>query len=1047
MNTKKSNFLNGGLFRFVAVLTLLGALLPLQGAYPSAQSYDFTKKDTFKNFWSRNGWKGYRPFPVFGYDAGAKAFHVSGKHKTLNGFCFNSSGRVAVKPGEILRIKFHAWGKGRIFTGVQYFSGKTWSGIGKKVTKDLPATAEGGSFIIDLPVENINNKVSTSAVLTFGGTAHTELFIRTISMEVFSPEMIRKKGPFLPVTWKAFGPIPVQDSEKLDLTKIKTVPETLTVGGKVYKGRAVHAAEGMFDMGAYYKDLKYVYWLLGTVESPEKVTASFGGGCDWWMTWFINGVKVQDTRPYGNDVYPCSSIDFPFTGTLEKGRNVVALLFRRGGASAILRYTPGSGIFAADLLVRQKQDQDLEAQYLNKLRLTRPRLFLTPEVVQQLKKNPTPARKEYLALLKAVVDKLPLKPVIRKHNNSWGEVNDYGHKASCAALLYLVTGEKIYFQKAVNYLEHDTARYLRRFKEKKAISWYCYSRIGALCAYDWLYNDMSESQRKRIGGKLFAHMIDTMDNLKVVLKYNGEGSSGPKSGFYGTRNLWWYAGVVFHKTGLNDAKARELMKRGFADHLQMFQHRLKLAGREGGPITQSPGYVLVDYWKQEYRFYYSFLAATGENFAERMGGLAALPEWIYRSSIPITDKPGQTAVMDFGSGDCSHFNNRYGMPGSYLAQYSFFYGKRYPKYARIAQHLLYLYGDKKSAIWHSHLYRNDVYMPVLYKHEYKKVPAPDLSPAKFYKGIGQTYMRGGKRSKDATGILFTGGGTSRAHKHIDEGNFIIYKNGFQVMDTGARLIYSGMVFNKDYEINSKHMANYFLRASAHNCLLIYMPGEDFGSTNVDGKIRFRRANDGGMISPVGSKMLQFRDEKEYTYASLDLSKVYNPQKVKSVIRSVVRCGADLFIVYDRIHAAKAGYKKTFLCHTLAEPVIDGNTYKWNNMKVTALLPEKIRLTKVGGPGKEFMVGDQNYPISPKEEARSKKNKYLYGQWRVDSTPVQEKELIHFLHVFHIGKDHGKAVLSSSKDHYTVTVPGEKGVYRVSFRKDGKPGIDFSLKNK
>ncbi|MBO5724717.1 MAG: hypothetical protein J6S58_07815 [Lentisphaeria bacterium] len=1047
MNTKKSNFLNSGLFRFVAVLTLLGALLPLQGAYPSAQSYDFTKKDTFKNFWSRNGWKGYRPFPVFGYDAGAKAFHVSGDHKNQNGFCFNAHRRVAVKAGEVLHYKFHAWGRGRISVGVQYFSGKDWVGIGQSVTRDLPGTSEGGSFVIDIPVENLRGKVSTSAVVTFGGSVHTELFLRNFSVEVLSQESVRKKGPFLPVSWKAFGPILVKDAVLPDLTKIKSVPETLTIYGKVYKGKVVSAPGGIFDMGSYYKDLKYVYLLLGSVDSPETLNAVFGAGCDWWMTWFFNGKKVLDTRPDGNDVFPCSTTDFRFSASLKKGRNIIGLLYRRGGASAIMRYSPSAGAFTADLLAKKKADLDLEAQYIKKLRLDRPRLFLTPAIAKQLRNNPTAANREYIAMLEKYVDKLPVKPVIRKHNNSWGEVNDYGHRSSCAALLYLVTGKKKYFTKAINYLEHDTDRYLRRYAQKKAISWYSYSRIGALCTYDWLYNDMIPEQRSRLGGKLLSHVIDSMDNLKKVLKYNGEGSSGPKSGFYGTRNLWWYAGVAFYKTNLNDVKARELLKRGFADHLQMFQHRVKLAGREGGPITQSPGYTLEDYWKQEYRFYHSFLAATGENFAERMGALAALPEWIYRSSIPMTDKPGTPAVQDFGSGDCSHFNNRYAMPGSYLAQFPHFYGKRYPKYAGIARYLQYLYGDKKSNIWGQHIYRNDVYMPLLYKHEYKKVDSPELSNAKFYRGIGQTYIWGGKRSKDGTAILFTGGGSSLAHKHTDEGNFIIYKNGFQVMDTGARLIYSGMVFNKDYEINSKHMANYFLRASAHNCLLIYMPEEDFGSVNVDGKIRFARVNDGGMTAPIGGKMLVFEDQKEYTYASLDLSGVYNPKKAKSVIRSVVRCGEDLFIVYDRIHAVKADYKKTFLCHTGAEPVITGNTYQWNNMKVTALLPEKICLTKVGGPGKEYTIQGKNYPIAPADEARKKKHKYLYGEWRVESSPVREKELIHFLHVFHIGKDHCKAVLSSTEEKYIVTVPGAKGVYNVAFRKDGTPCIDFSLKNR
>jgi len=59
----------------------------------------------------------------------------------------------------------------------------------------------------------------------------------------------------------------------------------------------------------------------------------FGAGADWWMEVCLNGEKIYSNEPCGNSIHPYSADDHNFTGRGRKGKNLLSVRIRRGGAS------------------------------------------------------------------------------------------------------------------------------------------------------------------------------------------------------------------------------------------------------------------------------------------------------------------------------------------------------------------------------------------------------------------------------------------------------------------------------------------------------------------------------------------------------------------------------------------------------------------------------------------------------------------------------------------------------------------------------------------
>ena len=264
------------------------------------------------------------------------------------------------------------------------------------------------------------------------------------------------------------------------------------------------------------------------------------------------------------------------------------------------------------------------------------------------------------------------------------------------------------------------------------------------------------------------------------------------------------------------------------------------------------------------------------------------------------------------------------------------------------------------------------------------------------------------------------------HDHLDAGHFSLYYKGSLAIDSGT---YGG----GDY--GGPHHRNYNQRSVAHNTILVLDPDEPRMRAYRGGP---ELARDGGQMwvygrpgSPVDLPRLRQRYKRgtilahgigpeavapRFSYLKGDIAGAYAapapyPPKVERALRSFVFI--DLahedhpaaLVVYDVVRAAEARFQKRWLLHGVAEPRVAGGVTTWlrtdhgfnGKLVHQVLLPEGGNrvITKVGGPGKEFWVDGENYPVSPADLSREA------GAWRIELSPIAPAVEDRFLNVMQV----------------------------------------------
>ncbi|MDD4198748.1 MAG: heparinase II/III family protein [Paludibacter sp.] len=267
------------------------------------------------------------------------------------------------------------------------------------------------------------------------------------------------------------------------------------------------------------------------------------------------------------------------------------------------------------------------------------------------------------------------------------------------------------------------------------------------------------------------------------------------------------------------------------------------------------------------------------------------------------------------------------------------------------------------------------------------------------------------------------------HQHHDAGAFQLYYKGPLAIDAGTYQGSSG-------GYNSLHNKNFFKRTIAHNSLLIYDPDEKFPASGYGGADKSDFVtNEGGQRLPNNWRPAATLDEllsgnfktgevlaksfgpdsvkPEYSHLKGDITQAYS-SKVKEVKRSFVFLNlkrTDMpatLIVFDKIVSANAGFKKTWLLHSIEQPEIKGNRITIGRTKDgdsgvlvnTMLLPNKdnAKITPVGGKGKEFWVSGVNYPNEPRDGQDEANER---GAWRVEVSPLRASTEDYYLNVMQV----------------------------------------------
>ncbi len=654
------------------------------------------------------------------------------------------------------------------------------------------------------------------------------------------------------------------------------------------------------------------------------------------------------------------------------------------------------------------------------IRKDHPRLFFNRDTFPAVKARALGAEKELFASMRQRVDELAAGSL---------EPGDYGVRAAEAAFVFLVTGEESYGDFAARLLENSIDWYHARYAQKKSVSWYSFSRINAWAAYDWLFDHLGQARRKRLGAS-FLKAVLQVQPTRDRESFPWENWLPPISGFYSTPSLLWYAGVATFGDGIDDPLAARLTARGYQLFLELLRYRARAAADDGGSASGALNYALAAYPWAEFNFFHTFRSATGRNIADDWPYVAYLPGWVFWNWLP--------GGREFGYGDAYHTSNRIGLRGLsiHLAQIVHFYAESKPECAAFARWLMQRTPRERRSSFPCTRF--------LLTHSPKLPPLTDparkMPLARHFENMGQIFFRSGS-GPDDTYALFTAGGVLEMHKHFDHNNFVIYKKGFLALDTGTR------------PEPGIHLTHYYCRTVAHNCILIHMPGEQmprYWGRRAPGEPDLPVPNDGGQRRRIGSKVAAFETTPEYAYVAGDATPVYHPQKCRLALRQFVFLPPNHFVVFDRVVSTKAEYKKTWLLHTAAEPLIEGRTFtaahEQGRLFCRTLLPQRARITKIGGPGKQFWSGGRNWPLPP--GYRTPDTHPLLGQWRVEISPEEPRTEDLFLHLIEAGDaalpSMAEAELLQGGDHAGVRFRYGEKTWEVLFGIAGEPSGRIKL---
>jgi hypothetical protein len=155
-----------------------------------------------------------------------------------------------------------------------------------------------------------------------------------------------------PDTWTVFAPLERYDRVP-DGAELKTVPDKMefpaardlparTISGRKFKVNPGETA----DLAQFFEKARVGNTAIVFVElnSPKAQAVTLGMGSDWWLQAWLNGVPLFDTLKDGNVKSPISILNYTKDVELQQGKNVLAVRFISGAASATLALGGAGGV-------------------------------------------------------------------------------------------------------------------------------------------------------------------------------------------------------------------------------------------------------------------------------------------------------------------------------------------------------------------------------------------------------------------------------------------------------------------------------------------------------------------------------------------------------------------------------------------------------------------------------------------------------------------------------------------------------------------------------
>ena len=684
-----------------------------------------------------------------------------------------------------------------------------------------------------------------------------------------------------------------------------------------------------------------------------------------------------------------------------------------------------------------------------------PRVLLNPDMVKQLAKDCKGPLKDTYAQVKSLANRAVKQGNIKYIDNKWGVPTDL----MLCGITYLIEKElgnkdaEKYAQPILKCWSNS-----KRLTDKNN----CSFGFHAL-AYDWIYDAMSEEQRKKHGNALGTWLRWYTNKPEIVIKnghweYNQTWGVSHMNVMHArdaiTQKL--FIALAIHGAGTKHEQDAQQFLNSWNKRIP--NECIPAFDAMGGSWAESHGHgaygpiMVIPYAFEAWR------TATGLNWFE-LGNddtyLKEMSRWLTYLKVPHNDRH---AYIDDGGG----------------SQLSGFHSSA-PVIAKVyndplAQSFAHL-GKQVNAYKWGHIWQ---YLLVDARVKPATPKDLDLPLAYFLRGAGHVFMRSDWDDANATWAFFGAGPHRAGHQHDDEGHFMISKRGGLVGKAGGK----GVGNDSDH---------YWGGSLVFNILTIFDPNEQFRRNK-------NNENDGGLRRLVYNNstvergsMLAYHHNDDVTYAAADLTKAYKAHKVKEVTRQFVyvrkqkRNDSEYFIVFDRVHGTNPSFKKHFILHTPGEPSISGTETvhvpnhvadytgdelisSWlsepqdmgENVKALSegqsrifmrtLLPANAIITKRGGKGHR----NWGHPLEKTgqyEHHNKGRDKGPVANWRLEIA-APEAERSYFLHVFEItdaGVKHMSDItLEDTQDQITVTLAKKKV---VTFSKNGDMSLTTTLSGK
>jgi len=369
------------------------------------------------------------------------------------------------------------------------------------------------------------------------------------------------------------------------------------------------------------------------------------------------------------------------------------------------------------------------------------------------------------------------------------------------------------------------------------------------------------------------------------------------------------------------------------------------------------------------------------------------------------------------------------------------------------------------------------------------------------RGTGYVQARSDGWRPDSTVVEFRCGDYFESHGHYaNQNSFYIYSRGRLAVQAGVY----------DSFAKSEHWQHYYRRSIAANTMLVYQPGEwreGLGGklfpapggqvADMTGYHNFTQAeydwhlaHEPGWYDMGNITAYDHGPAFEYTYVCGDATNAYdspqhlyfrqdgdriiaNRPKIDRFTRSLVYLPPSLVVIFDRVNALDAAYRKAWLLHSIGRPQISGKRtaaevpghiedYDGDLVTITfdpeesllpspdakavgrlfvrSMLPAQRTIRRIGGPGYRFWSGGKNWlPGYDCWKPQYKGKGQDAGSWRIEISPAKPAAFDNFLNLIQVCDDRtaapAPAAMVASEDDAMVGLTA--GGWLVLFGRKGR----------